>query len=197
MFLCVALLLLCILAGSVSAVDEFRPSSVNISVHSSMDMSVSSSVDISVPLYAPDHIFVKYDPNLIRSMSAESAAEILKDFSDLVPGLQIIELPDGVTVEEAVNYYNALPGVLYAEPDYYVSSCSFPNDPDFYRLWGMQSGSGGIDAVSAWDKTTGSSNVIVAVLDTGVEISHPDLIDNLWVNPGEIWGNNIDDDRNG
>lgn len=162
-----------------------------------MDMSVSSSVDISVPLYAPDHIFVKYDPNLIRSMSAESAAEILKDFSDLVPGLQIIELPDGVTVEEAVNYYNALPGVLYAEPDYYVSSCSFPNDPDFYRLWGMQSGSGGIDAVSAWDKTTGSSNVIVAVLDTGVEISHPDLIDNLWVNPGEIWGNNIDDDRNG
>ena len=106
LYLCVALLLLCILAGSVSAADEFRPSSVNmsvfssvnISVHSSMDMSVSSSVDISVPLYAPDHIFVKYDPNLIRSLSAESAAEILKDFSNLVPGRQIIELPDGVTL---------------------------------------------------------------------------------------------------
>lgn len=162
-----------------------------------MDMSVSSSVDISVPLYAPDHIFVKYDPNLIRSLSAESAAEILKDFSDLVPGLQIIELPDGVTVEEAVDYYNALPGVLYAEPDYYVSTCSVPNDQYFNNLWGMKSGTGGIDAVSAWDKTTGSSNVIVAVLDTGVEISHPDLTNNLWVNTGEIWGNNIDDDHNG
>ena len=103
MFLCVALLLLCILAGSVSAADEFRSPSVDMSAFSSMDMSVSSFVNIPAPLYAPDHIFVKYDPNLIRSLSAESAARILKDFSDLVPGLQIIELPDGVTVEEAVD----------------------------------------------------------------------------------------------
>lgn len=68
-----------------------------------------------------------------------------------------------------------------------------PNDPQYPNQWYLDS----IGAPIAWDKTVGSSLVIVAVLDTGAEFAHPDLTDNIWVNPGEIAFNRIDDDNNG
>lgn len=175
------MLLLCIITGPGASTDEYT--------------SVSEICQNSG--YAPDHIIVKYDSEQFITASSESAQDILKNLSDMVPGLQVIKLPDTMTVEEALDYYRNLPGVIYAEPDYYVSSFSIPNDEYFYRLWGMDSGPGGMNAVSAWNTTTGSAKVIVAVLDMGVNISHPDLIDNLWINPDEIPDNEIDDDENG
>ncbi len=68
-----------------------------------------------------------------------------------------------------------------------------PNDPQYSNQWYLDS----IGAPTAWDKTTGSDKVIVAVLDTGAEFAHPDLTDNIWVNPGEVTFNSIDDDKNG
>ena len=179
--LCAAILLLCIITGPGTSTDEYT--------------SVSEIYQNSG--YAPDHIIVKYDSEQFITASSESPQDILKNLSDMVPGLQVIKLPDTMTVEEALDYYRNLPGVIYAEPDYYVSSFSIPNDEYFYRLWGMDSGPGGMNAVSAWNITTGSAKVIVAVLDMGVNISHPDLINNLWINPDEIPDNEIDDDENG
>lgn len=74
-----------------------------------------------------------------------------------------------------------------------VSAASTPNDPFFPDQWHLQA----INAPEAWGKTTGSRQVVVAVLDAGVEVAHPDLQDNIWTNPGEIPFNGIDDDRNG
>ncbi len=79
-----------------------------------------------------------------------------------------------------------------------------PNDPSFGSLWGLDNtGQDGgtadadIDAPEAWILQTGSSDVVVAVIDTGVDYNHQDLAPNIWTNPGEIPGNNLDDDGNG
>lgn len=68
-----------------------------------------------------------------------------------------------------------------------------PNDPYMSLLYGMTK----IEAPAAWDKTTGSNDVIVAVIDTGIDFTHPDLAANMWTNPNEIAGNGVDDDQNG
>jgi thermitase len=68
-----------------------------------------------------------------------------------------------------------------------------PNDPGFSQQWYLET----IGAPQAWDSTTGSSSVLVAVLDTGIDLDHEDVVSNLWMNAGEIANNDIDDDRNG
>jgi len=70
---------------------------------------------------------------------------------------------------------------------------SVPSDPRYSDLWGMQN----MDMETAWDIETGSKEVVVFVIDTGIDTDHPDLLSNLWSNPGEIPGNEIDDDGNG
>lgn len=67
------------------------------------------------------------------------------------------------------------------------------NDPFLLDEWHL----GAIRAYDAWDSTTGSKDVIVAVLDTGIDLDHPDLVQNIWTNPGEIAGDGIDNDGNG
>ena len=95
---------------------------------------------------------------------------------------------------------------VYVEPDYVVQASLLPTDTAFTdgTLWGLRntgqnSGVSGadIDAVRAWDITTGSTNVVVAVIDSGIRYTHNDLADQMWRNPGEIPGNGIDDDGDG
>ncbi|MBI3951819.1 MAG: S8 family serine peptidase [Acidobacteria bacterium] len=83
--------------------------------------------------------------------------------------------------------------VEYAEPDLIYTIDRTPNDQRQSELWGMQS----IRASDAWNVTTGSEQVIIAITDTGIDYTHPDLIDNLWRNLGEVPGNGRDDDGNG
>ena len=94
--------------------------------------------------------------------------------------------------------------VQFAELNYLVQHTLTPNDPDYSQLWGMHNTgqTGGtadadIDAPEAWDISTGSASVLVFGIDTGIDIDHPDLVANIWVNPGETAGNGIDDDGNG
>ncbi|MCB0329941.1 MAG: S8 family serine peptidase [Bdellovibrionales bacterium] len=83
--------------------------------------------------------------------------------------------------------------VARCEPNALWSVSAIPNDPAYGDLYGIQR----IAAPQAWNTNTGSDSVTVAVLDTGVDYTHPDLIDNIWTNPGEIPGNGVDDDNNG
>lgn len=90
----------------------------------------------------------------------------------------------------------ASPLVEVAEFDRTVLPTVVPSDPDYSgSQWDLQPGK--CDAETAWDTVTDSSARIVCVIDTGVEVTHPDIVANLWVNPGEIAGNGIDDEGNG
>ena len=113
------------------------------------------------------------------------------------------KLAKGTDIETAIKQYKNRKDVEYAEPNYIVQIMNTPNDPGFSSLWAMNNvgqtgGTPGIDigALEAWNLTTGS-DIVVAVIDTGVDYTHPDLVANIWTNPGEIDGNGIDDDGNG
>lgn len=87
--------------------------------------------------------------------------------------------------------------VTSCTPNYQVRVAALPvNDPLAGSLWGLSSDRG-LDVERAWDVTAGSSDVVVAVIDTGVDYNHPDLSANMWTNPGEVAGNGVDDDSNG
>ena len=90
------------------------------------------------------------------------------------------------------------PNVEYAEPNYMLYKQTIPNDSSFSLLWGMNNASDAdIDAPEAWDLFTGNPNYRIAVIDSGIDLTHPDLQGNIWVNPGEIPNDGIDNDGNG
>ncbi len=110
----------------------------------------------------------------------------------LVSGASVVKLPTGRTVEDALKTFNRTDGILYAEPNYKIKLFStFPNDPRFDELWGMHNTGqsfgtpdADIDAPEAWDIHTGSSEIIVAVIDTGIDYNHIDLAANYVGKPG-------------
>lgn len=116
-----------------------------------------------------------------------------------------VKLPPGINVKKAVEQYQAHPEIEYAEPDYLVEIKRMPSEPSFSDLWGLHNtGQNGgvpgadVDAPAAWDLTTGSGNVVVAIIDTGVDYNHPDLKANMWRNEAEYAGvPGKDDDANG
>jgi subtilisin family serine protease len=85
------------------------------------------------------------------------------------------------------------PGIEYAEPNYLFCIFRSPNDPYYSRQWGLSK----IGAAGGWDAQVGKPEVVIAVVDTGVDYNHPDLASNIWCNSDEIAGNGIDDDSNG
>lgn len=157
--------------------------------------------------YKPGYLLVRW----LEESPLASQNAIVSDMGDKVtsryesvPGLCLVELAEDTTIEEALASYNSAAGVLYAQPDYVWHIDRMPDDTLLNDLWGMHNTgqTGGtsdadIDAPEAWEVATGSSEIVVAVIDTGVDYNHPDLNDNMWVNTGEIPGNNLDDDGNG
>src|SRR5439155_7881105 len=122
----------------------------------------------------------------------------------LVRNLELVRLPPGASVRKTIETYHRNSHVEYAEPNYIVSALVSPNDPSFSSLWGLlntgQSGGtpgADIDATRAWDLTTGSNSVVVGVIDTGVDYTHPDLASNIWSNTADCNTNGVDDDGNG
>ncbi len=114
------------------------------------------------------------------------------------PRMAIVQLPANADARAAANVMARQAGVEYAEPNYLYRFSATPDDPRFAEMWGLHaSNDHDIDAPAAWNVTTGSADVLVAVVDSGVDFSHPDLAGNIWTNPGEIADNGLDDDENG
>ena len=164
--------------------------------------------------YVPGEVLVRFAPGVDAGGRAELRREHdVRALGGLpVPRLQLVELEPGRSVEATVDMLEREPGVLYAEPNHLYDVVETPDDVRFAQQWGLDNtgqtvgGTSGaadadIDAPEAWDTTTGSPNVTVAVVDTGTAYDHPDLAPNIWTNPGESGGgketNGLDDDANG
>ena len=122
-----------------------------------------------------------------------------------VAGLHRVGLSENISVEEALTVYRQDPRVAYAEPNYRIRIAdTTPSDTRYGEMWPLDNvgQTGGrvdadIDAPRAWDVTHGSGSTVVAVIDTGVDYTHPDLAANMWINPNEIPGDGLDNDNNG
>lgn len=161
---------------------------------------VSSVGPEGVAPAVPGEVLLRFRPSADRSDQAvirrTSGVRLKRRLS--LPRLELVETTADRTVAEVVAGLEARPEVAYAEPNFlFHVDAQIPDDPRFGEQWGLDV----IDAPEAWETTTGSTEVVVAVLDTGLEYEHPDLAANVWVNPGETGGgleaNGLDDDNNG
>ena len=107
-------------------------------------------------------------------------------------------------ISSAINMIQSLSYVIYAQKNHLISERLIPNDPQYSNMWHLNNtGQGGgtenadIDAPEAWDISTGNNrNIVIGVVDSGFDIEHQDLNENIWTNINEI-ENEIDDDENG
>lgn len=143
--------------------------------------------------YAPGRVLVKFLPSTSSARRSQIHALLgtrtLRRFAT-VRDLEAAALPDNMSVPQAIRAFRARPEVEYAEPDYTVHAIGTPDDPLFPQMWnllniGQNGGTSGADigATSAWNLSTGSQNVVVAVIDTGIDYTHPDLQPNVWAAP--------------
>jgi len=158
--------------------------------------------------YKEGELLVKFKSGVSASsalkMHKSLGASVTKKFA-IVPNLEHVVLPEGVSVKDAIEQYMADPNVEYAEPNYIKKASQvIPNDYYYGQQWalenrGLFNGTPGADIMAplAWTITLGMGNITVAVLDTGIDYDHVDLVGNIWTNTGEICPNLIDDDLNG
>ncbi|NOY53621.1 MAG: S8 family serine peptidase [Deltaproteobacteria bacterium] len=170
--------------------------------------------------YVPGELLVRYKASVSASAVARSLS--IKGVESLDGSRRLnlhhVRLPEGTTVEEALQKFRSDPDVLYAEPNYLVHAlaATFPNEKTssaaqkkWQQQWGLYNtgqtigtgsttGTSGddIDAPEAWSIVTGTTDTVIAILDTGMDLNHPDLANQLWINTGEIASNGKDDDGN-
>jgi subtilisin family serine protease len=173
--------------------------------------------------YVPSEVIVQFRANASRAAERQAQARVGARVAQRFPAfrMEVAKVPAGVTVAAAIRRYQADPAVAFAEPNYLRYPTAPPDDTFFSDLWGLdntgqahdvsddpsfsgpatKSGDAGadIDALEAWDPLTGNqmgNGTVIAVLDTGVDVGHPDLANQLWTNPDDPPGNG-DNDGNG
>lgn len=152
----------------------------------------------------PNRVVVKYFEKAAEKSRYLSRSSLRAKLHSRIESIntEIWEVEDSsaLITRRAPGNYSA---IEYIEPDFAIELARFPNDEKLGFQWGLHnSGANGgtpdadVDAFEAWDISTGGE-VACAIVDTGVDLDHPDLVGNMWVNENEIADNGIDDDNNG
>lgn len=161
------------------------------------------------PTHVAGEVLVKLETGLDRAAADSFAqayqAQVVQEFRLI--GAYRLQLSAGISAAQTVADLQKDSRVVYAGLNHYYyidTPATMPNDSQFGDMWGLNNTgqTGGtpdadIDAPEAWDVETGSADLVVAVIDSGMDLAHPDLAANLWTNPGEIANNGVDDDNNG
>src|SRR5438552_12534690 len=160
------------------------------------------------PRVVPGEFLVKFKRNVSRSSAMSALNQVplqsARQYHSTL-GLHHVRVAPGWRAEQVIAAYRKHLAVEYVEPNYIVRIATTPNDPRFPEQWGLNNigqGTGftvdaDIDAPEAWDITVGSNDVVIAVIDTGVDYTHQDLAPNVFVNSVDCNNNGIDDDGNG
>ncbi|MCD6291350.1 MAG: S8 family serine peptidase, partial [Anaerolineae bacterium] len=166
----------------------------------------SAEIDARGGDYQPGELLIGFVPNVPSSAQerilARLGARVVKRFG-YINALLVMVTP-GEEMAQAAAIQDD-PAILWAEPNYHVHAAAVPNDPDFpSHQWNLRI----VDAPAAWDAIRDAQDVLIAVVDTGVDYEHPDLRGSRWLNPAESVYNpwlgryicdrdGIDDDANG
>ncbi len=148
--------------------------------------------------FVPGEIIVKHKIGvtdgitIIKELGKEfNINEIERVFKGTNRTIYRIRFQQDVDIQMVANRYRVNPHIEYAHPNYILNKAVIPNDEHYGEQWALDK----ISAPLAWDIEQGTSSTIIAVPDTGVDLSHPDLVTNIWVNDEEIDG--VDNDGNG
>ena len=148
------------------------PIGMAAATESSLPIGISKSHS---PQISEDHILVKFKSNVGQAKRQEVMARHKLSEKSEIPqiGVKLMKISEDDTPEEVVDRLNSKDkdSIEFAEPDYLIEPSAIPNDPYYSYQWHLPK----IGAPAAWDNTVGTSSVIVAILDTGVDCTHPDL----------------------
>ncbi len=167
---------------------------LSILLHSQTERRPGEALAQPTARYRPGAVLVQFGPEMTASAADKLlSSRQLHARSEISPlkitSLQVAPGQEAATLESL----RRLPGVAFAELDYAAEAAETPDDPEWNRQWSLLK----INMPAAWDVVTGTTGSTIAVLDSGIDLDHPDLVPNLWTNPGEIPGNGLDDDGNG
>jgi serine protease len=172
--------------------------------HQRADASRIVPIQRSAPAY-PGVILVKRQESLSKgsglwqeTLRKINAIQVTREFPHRAPGSALasivrIEIPRQANVYDAAEQCLDDPQVVWAEPVYLRRLHYQVNDPQAVSQWHLDS----LHCAQAWDLSRSDNSIVIAIIDNGTELNHPDLQANLWANPGEIAGDGIDNDNNG
>ena len=186
-------------------------------------LATACAVAADRPEYVEGQVLVKFKnrpgmqiqsmEDTVQQISSKNRVQIKQDLSlHASPGAGPLKLVEDKSrkTSEIIAALKSHPDIEYAEPNYYLYVTSTPNDTHFQQLWGLQNtgqtvnskaGTEGVDIAfldaKKIEKAESTKEIVIGVADSGIDPDHPDLRNQLWVNPKEIAGNDTDDDGNG
>jgi subtilisin family serine protease len=162
-------------------------------------LSAIFSLSASAQEFVKGEYLVKVKANIDSISAEEMFSQVGFQSHTVSPKNNIYGVKSTLPHREALRQLNAIPMVEYAEPNYILKIDQTPNDKKYKEQWGLKDKKGfDVHAEAMWDRATSSKDIVIAVVDTGINTLHPDLAENIWTNEAEANGKpGVDDDGNG